>query len=336
MAANFEKDPSENLDYQVSWADWLATGESIVTSTWTVETGLTAGTTSASSTVATIWLSGGTNGDIYNITNHIISSASRTGDRTFSIEIKERTFASTSGTTARSLITRALSLIGALSEGDSPTGQAADDALSTLNDLITGWQAEGVPAYTITRATHAISGASSYTVGEGGDFNRAWPYRIDHAGLLLTSSTPDVETPMRVLLEQEWQALGVKDVTSTLPTSVYYNPTYPLGRLHVYPVASDTTATLVLYLPEPVATLATLNTVVSLPPGYEKALRYNLALELCPEYGRPVDPVVQTMATSSLAALKRANFRPMLSRVDPALLGSSSLGRYNVRTDTGG
>lgn len=337
MAANFTKDPSELLDYQVSWADWLLSGETIATSTWTVASGLTEGVSSATTTVTTIWLSGGTNGEFYDVTNHVVTSAARTGDRTFTIQIVQRTFPTTTGTTARALISRTLSLIGALGEGETPTSAAASDALSTLNDMVQGWQAQQIPVYTLTRVTEPIVASQvSYTVGVGGEINRAWPYRVDRAGLILTSSDPDVEVPLRVLSEQEWQDVPAKAMTSTMPTAVYYNPTYPLGTLHVYPVPTDTTNTLVLYLPEPVATVSTLDTVLSMPPGYERMMRYNLAMELYPEYGRPVDPVVQMMAVKTMADIIRVNYRPATLRVDPALLAGGGGGRYNVRTDVGG
>jgi len=37
----FLKDPDAVLDYGFDWSDWLADGETISTSTWTVETGIT-------------------------------------------------------------------------------------------------------------------------------------------------------------------------------------------------------------------------------------------------------------------------------------------------------
>jgi hypothetical protein len=337
MIATFTKDPSENLDYTITWADWLAAGETIVTSTWVVPTGVVGGATSSTTTTATTWISGGVDGTTYEITNHVVTSAGRVGDRSFYLTVTDR-FITVAGvvTTARTIITRSLKLIGALAEGETPTAEAANDALATLNDLIAGWQAEQVPVHTLTRATLAlVSGQASYTIGDGGDFNRAWPYTVPRASFL-TASTPVTETPLQVLYEQEWQDLSTKTLTSTTPVAIYYNPTYPLGRLHVYPVATDATATLVIYVHEPVATLATLDTVLSLPPGYQKMIRYNLALELAPEYGRTPDPQIRLIAQQTLGAIKRTNFRPALLRVDAALLAGGGGGRYNIRTDTGG
>lgn len=81
----FVKDPQAVLDYIVDWEDALVTGESLSSSTWTVAAGLTNVTTSFSSTDATIWLSGGSAGITYLVTNHIITTEGREDDKSFRI-----------------------------------------------------------------------------------------------------------------------------------------------------------------------------------------------------------------------------------------------------------
>ena len=77
--------------------------------------------------------------------------------------------------------------------------------------------------------------------------------------------------------------------------------------------------TLVLDSWKPLSTLAALTTSLSLPPGYERALRYALALELAPEYGRQVSEIVMAAAVESKAAIKRMNIAPAYLQVDDAL-----------------
>jgi hypothetical protein len=83
------KDPDATLDYRVDWALWLA-GDTISTSTWIVPTGLVKVTDTHDSTSATVWLSGGTNGKTYEVTNRIVTADGRTDDRTLPIIVRDR------------------------------------------------------------------------------------------------------------------------------------------------------------------------------------------------------------------------------------------------------
>lgn len=91
MPRQFTKDPQEVLDYTVDWgANILATGETISTSTWTVPSGITKDSDSKTSTTAVIWLSGGTADTDYDLTNKIVTSGSRTFERTITIGVRQK------------------------------------------------------------------------------------------------------------------------------------------------------------------------------------------------------------------------------------------------------
>lgn len=62
-----------------------------------------------------------------------------------------------------------------------------------------------------------------------------------------------------------------------------------------------------IYSWTPLTQPAALNTTIAYPPGYARAFRYNLALELAPEYQAPVTPEVRQIALNSLATLKTMN-----------------------------
>jgi hypothetical protein len=89
MAKRIQKDPQAVLDYRVDWSAWLA-GDTIVASTWILETGITNDLDTYNATTAVIWLSGGTLGEIYTVTNRITTALGRIDDRTFLVEIKNK------------------------------------------------------------------------------------------------------------------------------------------------------------------------------------------------------------------------------------------------------
>lgn len=93
-ATDYLKDPDAVLDYTWDWSEWLAPGETIVTSVFTVSAGLVLDSDSFNSNSATVWLSGGspggTTGTPYSVANRITSSDDRTDERSITIRVKNR------------------------------------------------------------------------------------------------------------------------------------------------------------------------------------------------------------------------------------------------------
>jgi hypothetical protein len=87
MSQFFMKDPNAVLDYQVNWAAWLGT-DTISASSWTVPTGLTKDSDTKTTTITTIWLSGGTANTEYHVANKITTAGGRTEERTFVVRVE--------------------------------------------------------------------------------------------------------------------------------------------------------------------------------------------------------------------------------------------------------
>jgi hypothetical protein len=83
------KDPAAELDYAEVYEP--PEGDSVVSATWTVATGLTQPQTpTLAGNKATVWLGGGTVGQEYSVTVHFVTAQGRKDDRTFTIGIRER------------------------------------------------------------------------------------------------------------------------------------------------------------------------------------------------------------------------------------------------------
>lgn len=85
----FSKDPASTLDYAQDWSDWLATGDTIASSTWDVST-LSAVTDAKTLTSATVWVSGGEAGKVYQLRNTIVTQAGLTAERTLHLVVEDR------------------------------------------------------------------------------------------------------------------------------------------------------------------------------------------------------------------------------------------------------
>jgi hypothetical protein len=83
------KDPDSTLDYEIDWTAWLG-ADTIATSTWIPATGITEASSTNTTTTATVWLTGGTVGQTYLVTNRITTAAGRTDDRTIRVQVQNR------------------------------------------------------------------------------------------------------------------------------------------------------------------------------------------------------------------------------------------------------
>lgn len=88
-----EKDPDAVLDYELNWdatGQSVLDGDTIDTSTWIVEAGLTKASESNTTTTAKVWLSGGTEGTTYRVTNRIETAGGRVLDQSFDVRVAEQ------------------------------------------------------------------------------------------------------------------------------------------------------------------------------------------------------------------------------------------------------
>lgn len=216
--------------------------------------------------------------------------------------------------TVSDLIKGSLRLIGAIAQGETPTSQDSADALSALNDMLDSWSNDGFLIYNrVIENLTIVASTSSYTLGSGGDFDTARPMRIVKA--LVKQSGDNTEFPIKILNSDEWSRISDKTLTSTLIQAIYYDPNFALGTINVWPVPSAN-GTLILYSDKPLTTYSLISETVTLPPGYKKALRFNLAMELAPEYGKAVSQDIAMQAMESKAAIMRTNTEPVLMTSD--------------------
>ena len=86
------KDPAEKLDYRFDWgAEYLGTDTITGTPTWsTSPTGLTTVSSSNTTTTTTVRLSGGTVGQEYTVTCHVVLTSGQEAERSFKLKVVDR------------------------------------------------------------------------------------------------------------------------------------------------------------------------------------------------------------------------------------------------------
>lgn len=226
--------------------------------------------------------------------------------------------------TAQTVINRALRLIGALDPEESPTTNETANVLEALNGLIDSWRNDRLIVWSITNVTKTLTaGDGTYTIGSGADINTTRPVVIK--GAYVTQNGSDY--PVDVITEEAYRGIVSKTTQSSLPQLVYYDPAVASGTIYLWPVPSVGNV-LTLSVWSPISTLAAAGTTVTLPPGYERALASNLAIDIAPEFQKTASQEVAKMARDSLAAIKKANVRPIVAQMEMA-----TGRRYSIEAD---
>lgn len=212
---------------------------------------------------------------------------------------------------------------GVLGQNETPTTSEADDALSTLNQMLAMWRTQSLTVYCQKQETLTATGALSYTVGPSGDVNIERPPSID--GALWRSN--GVDTPLIPIHSfEDYQDITIK-VLNGAPSAFYYRPASPQGQLFIWPSPNIGSIVLTMKIPMPIYT--NIYATVDLPPEYEGAIRWNLALMLCSMFGIQIPAAVAMFAKQTKRALRINNTHLKTMRMPDAVLSTTL---YNINS----
>lgn len=239
-------------------------------------------------------------------------------------------------TTVRETLNAVLRKINAIQPGEVPTDDDLSISLESLEQLVDSWSNDKLLIYTMNPYYFvATPGKQIYTLGPGGDWNTERPMQIQQAyvryNAQVGSGDPPVisfpsntaDLPIAIANDSQWASIPVKQLQTVFPTILYDDGNYPLRNIYLYPIP-NTTQVIALWLWQPLDNFTNLDDPIEFPPGYERALIYNMACELAPEFGKSVPEDVLETAMDSKMALAAVNS-------DPQMMGSDrSLGAINT------
>ncbi len=227
--------------------------------------------------------------------------------------------------TALDMIKRSMRMFSAIGQGNAPTAAEASDALNVLNAMIDSWSIDRLTVYRIIEENFTWPAAqTSVTIGPAGNFNTVRPNRIDG----VFSRVNNVDYVTRMIDKREYDSIAVKTTQSTYPNVMFYDPVVTIGVLYAYPVPSGSLDVHIKSWKQ-LQSFTSLTDTLTLPPGYQRAIEYNLAVELQVEYPDLQLPAsVSQKAIESLAAVKTLNTPTLISN-----LGMGKGLRYNIYAD---
>jgi hypothetical protein len=230
-------------------------------------------------------------------------------------------------TTAGEQINGALRLLGVLAEGETPSAETSQDALTALNQMIDSWNTERLAVFSTQDQVFLWPpGQLNQTLGPTGDFVGNRPILLDDATYFRDPQT-NVSYGIKLINQQQYDGIAVKTVTSTYPQVMFVNNTFPDIEMYIYPVPLRLLEWHFISVEE-LTRPAMLATQLTFPPGYLRAFRYNLACEMAPEFGIEPSAQVQRIAMYSKRNLKRINNPDDIMALPYSIVGTRQ--RYNI------
>lgn len=196
------------------------------------------------------------------------------------------------------IIKRALRLIGAVAQGETPTTDQVTEAAFALNGLVKAWQADGMPLWAIKQKTLSlVSGQRSYTITTPKPLKvlQAWNHNVN----------TNIDIPMRIITQQEYMVLGNKTSTGN-PIQLYYDPQRDQGVMNLWPVPStvEQSANTIQYICQvPFEDFDAATDAPDFPQEWYDAVTYGLATRLAPEYG--LDATARKLLWQEMTLIKQ-------------------------------
>jgi len=203
--------------------------------------------------------------------------------------------------TRDTLIARALRIVGAISQGETPTATAVTEASQTLNEILKEWQTDGMQLW--VRNTITLNGGVALTTGATitisyatvavSNANTPAPVKAPQT-IWFRRTADSVDFPLTLITKSEYDQLTPKLTTGT-PTLVCYEPpgatsaaAAQQGTFYFYPALSTAwIAANVVYatVEQPFQIFNASTDNPDLPDYLYNALTWGLADQLSYEYG---------------------------------------------------
>lgn len=227
------------------------------------------------------------------------------------------------GITVPDLIKSSMRLIGAIATGETPTADELNDGLLALNDILENWTTERLSVWNSRNIVFPIvANKGTYTIGPGGDFATDRPVDINGAYCTVNG----VDFPVRIIGQDTYNSISTKAQTQGIVEQLLYVNEFPLGLITLWPVPSAA-STLTLSTNGVLVFPVTASATLVGPPGFLKALRYNLAVDLAPEFGVDASPTVMAISADAKGDFKRTNL-PVIEAMYDAALSSDSVASW--------
>ena len=213
--------------------------------------------------------------------------------------------------TTGDLLITVLKASGILGVGQNAQPDDLVTGLDLLRALIAQWQKKRWLVYVEqTVSVGASTGAISYSIGPGCDFNvNGRPDHVSRAFIRIIPGVPPnlVDIPVEVLDSREdYAGISVKTL-ATMPATVYYESGWPTGEVFFWPVPPAGMYGLYLVVKAPLPTYISTADPLNLPDEYIDALLWSMCVRMQMAYGLQARPDHVAQAAMAINTLRQAN-----------------------------
>jgi len=227
--------------------------------------------------------------------------------------------------TTGDLINFVLRASGINGVGQTPLAEDSNTGLDMLRMLLAQWQRKRWLVWNEQEVSVVSTGAQWYTIGPGQDFNTARPDKIQAAWFRFEpfNGPNAVDVALGIIeAKEDWAAITLKDMHS-IPSAVFYDSSFPIGRVTFVPVPPASHYELHLVLKAGLPTYTTLTDPLGVPDEYIEAMMWSLCVRMQMSYGLPSRPDHVAAMKVAINAIEMANTQIGLLSM-PAALGRRS------------
>jgi hypothetical protein len=226
--------------------------------------------------------------------------------------------------TVRDIISDACQLVGILGQGEAQTDADAQLCLREANRMLGTWSNNRSLVFEIRDRTLALtSGTGAYSSALLG----ARPIKIENQSIYDSNG---VQYPLTQVGVDVWTSIAYP-ASPGIPYWLYIAPGYPATVYNLFPVPIGG-LTLHLYAWEQLTAFASLNTTIALPPGYEDALVYNLAVRFAPIFKKEAQASVIATAGETKLMIETVNLPLVESSLAMVPTSQSNNGYFDWRS----
>ena len=215
------------------------------------------------------------------------------------------------------MILHSLRLLGEKERGDTLSSAEQTDCLYDLNSMLESWSIERLMCYQVLQESFSLaSNTVSYSIGTGGTFNTDRPTKIVDPCFVRDSS--NLDSPVKILDASAYGRIVQKSGSgTTYPDYLFYDGGYNssgLANISIYPPPKSA-LTLFINSWKQLGSVSTISAQLTLPPGYQRAIEYNFAVEEAGGF-TDVSAAVAKIARDSKAAIKSINAPDTFMRLE--------------------